>query len=71
MGLAVGIGCIATQEDASSLFLKAIPFNFYPIFAVILVGLIASGIVKDFGPMKKAEKRAMEEGKVLRDVLFP
>ena len=71
MGLAVGIGCIATQEDASSLFLKAIPFNFYPIFAVILVGLIASGIVKDFGPMKKAEKRAMEEGKVLRDGAVP
>lgn len=41
-GLAVGVGCIATQEDASALFLKAIPFNFYPIFAVILVGLIGS-----------------------------
>ena len=61
-GLAVGVGCIATQEDASALFLKAIPFNFYPIFAVILVGLIGSGIVKDYGPMKKAEKRAMETG---------
>ena len=47
-GLAVGVGCIATQEDASALFLKAIPFNFYPIFAVILVGLIGSGIVKDY-----------------------
>lgn len=56
------VGCIATQEDASALFLKAIPFNFYPIFAVILVGLIGSGIVKDYGPMKKAEKRAMETG---------
>lgn len=71
MGLAVGVGCIATQEDASNLFLRAIPFNFYPIFAVILVGLIGSGIVKDFGPMKKAEKRAMEEGKVLRDGAVP
>ena len=71
MGLAVGVGCIVTQEDASNLFLRAIPFNFYPIFAVILVGLIGSGIVKDFGPMKKAEKRAMEEGKVLRDGAVP
>lgn len=71
MGLAVGIGGIETQEQAQSLFLRAIPFNFYPLLAVILVGLIASGIVKDFGPMKKAEKRAMEEGKVLRDGATP
>lgn len=69
--LAVGVGCIATTEDASALFIKAIPYNFYPIFAVILVGLIASGIVKDFGPMKKAEQRAMNEGKVLRDGAVP
>lgn len=71
MSLAVGVGCIATTEDASALFLKAIPFNFYPIFAVVLVGLIGSGIVKDFGPMKKAEDRAMKEGKVLRDGAVP
>ena len=64
-GLAVGVGCIATQEEGSALFLRAIPFNFYPIFAVILVGLIGSGIVKDYGPMKRAEQRAMETGKVL------
>ena len=70
-GLAVGVGCIVTQEDASALFLKAIPFNFYPIFAVILVGLIGSGIVKDFGPMKKAEQRARETGKVLADGAQP
>lgn len=69
--LAVGVGCIATTEDASALFIKAIPYNFYPIFSVILVGLIASGIVKDFGPMKKAEDRAMNEGKVLRDGAVP
>ncbi len=70
-GLAVGIGCIATTEDGSALFLKALPYNFYAILAVIMVGLIGSGIVKDFGPMKKAEKRAMEEGKVLRDGAIP
>ncbi len=70
-GLAVGIGCIATTEDGSALFLKALPYNFYAILAVIMVGLVGSGIVKDFGPMKKAEKRAMEEGKVLRDGAIP
>ena len=71
MGLAIGIGNIETQEQAQTLFLKAIPLNFYPLLAVIMVGLIASGIVKDFGPMRAAEKRAIEEGKVLRDGATP
>lgn len=66
-GLAIGVGCITNQEEAAALFLKAIPFNFYALLAVVMVGLIASGILKDFGPMKKAEKRAIEEGKVVRD----
>lgn len=70
-GLAVGVGCIATQEDGAALFLKAIPFNFYALFAVVFVGLIGSGIVKDFGPMKKAEQRAMQTGKVLADGAQP
>ncbi len=70
-GLAVGIGTIVTEEDGAKLFLRAVPFNFYAIIAVIFVGLIGSGIIKDFGPMKKAEKRAEEEGKVLRDGAVP
>ena len=71
MGLAVGVGDIADEAQAQSLFIRAIPFNFYPLFAVIMVGLLASGILKDFGPMKKAEERAMTTGKVLRDGANP
>lgn len=70
-GLAVGVGCIVDQEQAMSLFVKAVPFNFYALFAVAFVFLIGSGLVKDFGPMKKAERRAMDEGKVLRDGAQP
>lgn len=70
-GLAIGVGAIATQEDAMKLFIKAIPFNFYAVITVIFVGLIAGGIIKDFGPMKKAEDRAINEGKVLRDGAEP
>ena len=70
-GLAVGVGCIVTAEDGAALFLRAIPFNFYALLAVIFVELIGSGIIKDFGPMKKAEERAMKEGKVLRDGAVP
>lgn len=71
MSLAVGVGCIATTDDAQALFLKAIPLNFYPILAVLLVGLTASGIVPEFGPMRRAEERAIKEGKVLRDGAEP
>ena len=69
--LAIGFGVIATQEDAMNLFIKAIPFNFYAVFTIIFVGLISGGIIKDFGPMKKAEDRAINEGKVLRDGAQP
>nr|WP_312578960.1 Na+/H+ antiporter NhaC family protein [Sedimentibacter sp.] len=69
--LAIGVGVIATQEDAMNLFIKAIPFNFYAVFTIIFVGLISGGIIKDFGPMKKAEDRAINEGKVLRDGAEP
>ncbi len=69
--LAVGIGCIATREQAFSLMIHAIPLNFYAILSVIMVALISLGIVKDYGPMKKAEIRASEEGKLLRDGAVP
>ncbi|RKY83939.1 sodium:solute symporter, partial [candidate division KSB1 bacterium] len=51
-------------------FLKAVPLNFYSIFAVLIV-LFTIITRKDFGPMKKAEKRAEIEGKVLRDGAVP
>lgn len=70
-GLAVGFGCLATREEAFSFVLKAIPFNFYAILCVAMAGLIAGGILKDFGPMKKAENRAMTEGKIIRDGAEP
>lgn len=69
--LSIGMGQIVNEQDAGALFLNAIKYNFYPIIAVLFVGLIASGIIKDFGPMKKAEDRAMKEGKVLRDGAVP
>jgi Na+/H+ antiporter NhaC len=54
-----------------SVFVKAIPYNFYGWFAVILAGLIAYGIIPNYGPMRKAELRAKNEGKVIRDGATP
>lgn len=70
-GLTIGIGGIATQNDAFNLFVKAMPLNFYAIFSVIFVGLISAGIIPEFGPMKVAEQRAMKEGKLIRDGAVP
>ncbi|MGL5380550.1 Na+/H+ antiporter NhaC family protein [Clostridium sp.] len=70
-GLLVGLGPIANQEMAMSTFVKSSFFNFYAIGAVLMVGLIGAKIIPDFGPMKKAEERALKEGKVLRDGAEP
>lgn len=70
-GLLIGHGPITDQVIATQVFIKSVGFNFYAILAVLMVGLIAVGIIPEFGPMKKAEKRAMEEGKVLSDTAQP
>ncbi len=51
-------------------FLKSIPFNFYCIFTVVLVGIIAISRW-DFGTMLRAEYRAQKFGKTSRDGAAP
>ena len=50
-------GLAGLVEAPYTVFLKSIPFSFYPIFAIIFVlAVCRSG--RDFGPMLKAERRA-------------
>lgn len=70
-GLLIGMGPIDNAAEAMSVFISAIPYNVYALLAVVMVGLIASRIIPDFGPMKSAEERAENEGKVLRDGAVP
>ncbi len=73
----VEIGAIAEQfklhdlpGDAYLIFLQTIPFRFYPILMLVFgLMLVLSG--RDFGPMRKAEQRAVFEGKVLSDTARP
>ncbi len=46
-----------------ALFLKALPLRFY-CFGTILFVLLTSAMNRDFGPMLKAERRAMETGQL-------
>ena len=70
-GLTIGIGPVTDQAAAMDLYIHSIPFNFYSFLAIGMVGLLAMNIIPDFGPMKKAEDRAKNEGKVLRDGAVP
>ena len=52
------------SEAAYTVFLKSIPYSFYPILAMFFVFLVSlSG--RDFGPMYHAEIRARTTGQVL------
>jgi len=70
-GLLIGMGPVEDARTAMGVFVAAIPYNVYALLAVPMVGLIAFQIIPDFGPMKEAERRAREEGKVLRDGAVP
>ncbi len=61
---------VGIEENVFFLFLKSIPFRYYSIFALGLV-VIVSVLMRDFGPMYTAEKRARTTGKVLRDGAVP
>ena len=66
MGLLVAEGF----SDPFATLFKSIPFNFYPFFAFgLALWVVFTG--KDFGPMRDAEKRVRETGKVLSDNARP
>ncbi|MCP3891071.1 MAG: sodium:proton antiporter [Desulfobulbaceae bacterium] len=52
----------APEGEGVKYFIQTIPYNLYGWIAVLIVPLVILGIVPVFGPMKKAEKRASEEG---------
>jgi len=66
------IGLLISQgvENPVRVLISSMPFNFYAIFALLIV-LIVVVTEKDFGPMKKAEHRVRAENKLLRDGAEP
>ncbi|MUV38979.1 uncharacterized protein JNUCC1_02851 [Lentibacillus sp. JNUCC-1] len=71
MGL-IGAQFVALGMDGSEYltYIATIPFNFYSILAILLVGLVIWR-KWDFGPMAKAEHRARTTGKLIRDGAEP
>ncbi|MEG2893427.1 MAG: Na+/H+ antiporter NhaC family protein [Clostridium sp.] len=56
--------------NAMNIFIETIPYRFYNILMLIFVALTAV-LMREFGPMYKAEIRARREGKLLRDGATP
>ncbi len=66
------MGLILLQgfTDPVAMMIQVFPYNFYPILALGMVAfIISSG--RDFGPMKKAEVRARDLGKLMADDAQP
>ena len=64
-------GPVKNADQGISVYISAIPFNFYALFLVIITLLVALEIIPDFGPMKTAEIRAKKTGAVLREGAVP
>ncbi|MCJ7555078.1 MAG: hypothetical protein MUO34_14490, partial [Ignavibacteriaceae bacterium] len=54
-----GLQMIGSTENAYSVFIETIPYRFYPI-ALIFFVFFLSYTQRDFGPMLKAENKALE-----------
>ncbi len=64
-------GASMTAEQGLSVFIAAIPYNFYPLLMLTLALLLCLGWLPDFGPMRGAERRVRETGAVLRPGAVP
>lgn len=60
---------VGVMKDMSgfSAYVHSIPYMLYAWIAVIIVPLFIVGVIPLFGPMKKAEERALQTGKVFPD----
>ena len=58
---AAAVAGFAPEGQGLSLFIKAIPFNFYAILTIIMM-VVISLLRFDYGPMKLHEKNAEEKG---------
>jgi tetracycline resistance efflux pump len=67
--LIIGLLAVQNVADPVLVLLKALPLTFYGIVAVLSVPVVI--LWGDAGPMGKAERRARDEGKVIRDGAQP
>lgn len=59
-----------TDVTGMEVFMQGIPYNYYAILTLFMAGLLAF-TQWDFGPMLKAQNRAMKTGKTIREGGIP
>jgi len=66
------MGLLLTQgiDKPFSVMMASIKYNFYPLLAILIVFIVILS-KKDFGPMKKAEKRTLETGELMNPNATP
>ncbi|MBN2365006.1 MAG: hypothetical protein EH225_02650, partial [Calditrichaeota bacterium] len=61
---------LGVTDNAYITFLKTIPYNFYPLYALFF-GFLIAFLMRDFGSMYRAEMRTRRSGAVLREGAVP
>ena len=51
---------VGSVEQGLAVFIGAIKYNWYPMLMLLFTLLICAGLIPDFGPMRKAERRVSE-----------
>ncbi|RDY26251.1 Na+/H+ antiporter NhaC family protein [Romboutsia weinsteinii] len=65
-----GLAAAGIAVSPMKAYISSIPYNMYAIFTLVFVGMIViTGL--DYGPMLKAERRAMKTGKFCSDEAQP
>ena len=59
-------GAVGSVDQGLAVFIGAIKYNFYPMLMLLFTLLICAGVIPDFGPMRKAERRVTETGNLIR-----
>ena len=59
-------GPVTSVQEGLAVFIDSIGYNFYPMLILGFTLLICLGLMPDFGPMRRAERRARETGALLR-----
>ncbi len=61
---------LGITDNAYITFIRTIPYNFYPVYALVF-GFLIAYLMRDFGSMYRAEMRARQTGEVLREGAVP
>ena len=64
-------GIVPEGGSAVMTYIQSIPFMFYPMFCLLILLLVITGVIPLFGPIRKLQKHADETGGLIGTELAP